>query len=82
MSTTIINMEGKVWDKEDNSPINQKTLKQQLSLTRFYGGKQFKGRAIQLTIGAGEYICLSKKECHQLAYTLLDSFDDDIYPSE
>jgi len=81
MSTKIIEIEGKIWDKEDNSPINPRTLKQQLSLTRFYGGLTFKGRAIQITVGK-EAILLSRKQSRELAYALKDCFDDELYPSE
>ena len=81
MSTTILEMKGRKWDESDTSSINPRVLKQQLSLTRFFGVLTFKGRAIQLTLGAGDYVCLTKKECRKLAYALLDSFDDEVYPS-
>ena len=53
-----------------------------MSLTRFWGGAE-KGRMLQLTIGNSEgYIQLTEQETIELAKTILNSFDDTIYPSE
>ena len=82
MSTEILNINGKVWDKEDNSSIKPKTLKQQLSLTRFFGGIVFGGRAIQVTIG-NEYVLLSPKQAWELGNTLSSCFEtSEIFPNE
>ena len=82
MSTEILNINDKVWDKEDNSSIKPKTLKQQLSLTRFFGGLEFGGRAIQITIG-NEYVLLSPKQAWELGNTLSSCFEtNEIFPSQ
>ena len=81
MSTEIKRIDGLKWDDSDTSSINPRTVKQQLSLNRFFGGLPMNGRAIQITIGQ-EYVMLSRKQVRELAYTLMDCFDDDLYPSE
>tara|TARA_R110000744_G_scaffold133606_1_gene242066 strand:- start:96 stop:347 length:252 start_codon:yes stop_codon:yes gene_type:complete len=82
MSTEIIEIEGKVWDASDTSGINSRTLKQQLSLTRFFGGLPMKGgRAMQITVGI-DYIMLTPKQAWELGNTLVTSFSpDEIFPS-
>ena len=80
MSTEIKRITGLNWS-EEHSHINPIMHEQSISIRRFFGGITFKGRAIQVTIG-GEYVLLTKKQVRELAYTLMDCFDDDLYPSE
>lgn len=81
MSTEIIEITGKKFVKDDNSPINPAVEPSNIHLNRFWGGLEFNGRAIQVTVGY-DYVCLTKKQTRELAYALLDAFDNDIYPSE
>ena len=55
----------------------------ELDLTRFWSGTA-NGRMLQLTIQSDRtaYIQLTQEQVKELAQTLLDSFDDKIYPSE
>ena len=55
----------------------------ELDLTRFWGGTA-NGRMLQPTIQSDRtaYIQLTQEQVKELAQTLLDSFDDKIYPSE
>jgi hypothetical protein len=55
----------------------------ELDLTRFWGGTT-NGRMLQLTIQGDRtaYIQLTQEQVKELAQTLIDSFDDEIYPSE
>ena len=80
MSTKIKQITGLNWS-EEHSHINPRMYEQPISIRRFFGGITFKGRAIQVTIG-DEYVLLTKKQVRDLAYTLMDCFDDDLYPSE
>ena len=66
MSTHIETLKG---IKE--SGLNTERIETTMSLTRFWGGAE-KGRMLQLT----------EQETIELAKTLLNSFDDTIYPSE
>ena len=77
MSTHIKNISGL---KE--STCNNERVETTMNLTRFWGGAE-KGRMLQLTINNGDgYIQLTRKQITELAKTLIDSFDDTIYPSE
>ena len=55
----------------------------ELHLTRFWGGTA-NGRMLQLTIQSDRtaYIQLTQEQVKELAQTLLDCFDDEIYPSD
>lgn len=55
----------------------------ELDLTRFWGGAA-NGRMLQLTIQGDKiaYILLTQDQVKELAQTLLDSFNDEVYPSE
>ena len=82
MSTELIDMEGKTWDKDDNSRINPRTLKQQVSLNRFFGGLTFGGRAMQITVGH-ECVLLTPKQAWELGNILTTAFNPaEIFPSE
>ncbi len=77
MSTHIETLKG---IKE--SELSNQRIETTMSLTRFWGGVE-KGRMLQLTISNSDgYIQLTKEETIELAKTLLNSFDDTIYPSE
>lgn len=78
MSTSIKYIEGK---KLDVPGIGDSCS---LHLNRFWGGLKFNGRALQLTINNNRdgYICLTQEQTIELARTLLNAFNDDIYPSE
>ena len=80
MSTAIKQITGLNWS-EEHSHINPRMREQSISIRRFFGGLTFGGRAIQVTIG-DEYVLLTKKQVRELAYTLMDCFDDGLYPSE
>ena len=55
----------------------------ELHLTRFWGGTK-NGSMLQITIQCDKtaYIQLTQKQVKELAQTLIDSFDDEKYPSE
>lgn len=55
----------------------------ELDLTRFWGGTK-NGSMLQLTTQCDKtaYIQLTQEQVKELAQTLLDCFDDEIYPSE
>lgn len=77
MSTHIETIEG---IKE--STLSDERIKTSISLNRFYGGAE-SGLMLQLTISNGEgYIQLTEPQTIELAKTLLNSFDYEIYPSE
>jgi len=77
MSTHIETLKG---IKE--SGLNTERIETTMSLTRFWGGAE-KGRMLQLTVSNSDgYIQLTEQETIELAKTLLNSFDDTIYPSE
>jgi hypothetical protein len=77
MSTHIETLKG---IKE--SELSNEKIETTMSLTRFWGGAE-KGRMLQLTVSNSDgYIQLTKEETIELAKTLLNSFDDTIYPSE
>lgn len=76
MSTHIETLKG---IKE--SELSNEKIETTMSLTRFWGGA--KGRMLQLTVSNSDgYIQLTEEETIELAKTLLNSFDDTIYPSE
>ena len=77
MSTYIETLKG---IKE--SELSTERIETTMSLTRFWGGAE-KGRMLQLTVSNSDgYIQLTEEETIELAKTLLNSFDDTIYPSE
>ncbi len=77
MSTQIETLKG---IKE--SELSNERIETTISLTRFWGGAE-KGRMLQLTVSNSDgYIQLTQEETIELAKTLLNSFDDTIYPSE
>jgi len=77
MSTHIETLKG---IKE--SELSKERIETTMSLTRFWGGAE-KGRMLQLTVSNSDgYIQLTEQETIDLAKTLLNSFDDTIYPSE
>ena len=77
MSTHIETLKG---IKE--SQLSTERVETTMSLTRFWGGAE-KGRMLQLTVSNSEgYIQLTELETIELAKTLINSFDDTIYPSE
>ena len=77
MSTHIETLKG---IKE--SELSNERVETTMSLTRFWGGAE-KGRMLQLTVSNSDgYIQLTEEETIELAKTLLNSFDDKIYPSE
>ena len=77
MSTHIETLQG---IKE--STLSTERIETTMNLTRFWGGAE-KGRMLQLTVSNPEgYIQLTEQETIELAKTLLNSFDDTIYPSE
>jgi len=77
MSTHIETLKG---IKE--SQLSNERVETTMSLTRFWGGAE-KGRMLQLTVSNSDsYIQLTEEETIELAKTLLNSFDDTIYPSE
>ena len=77
MSTEIKRIKGIMESEISNEIINTK-----MSITRFYGGS-INGSMIQLTVeNIDGYIQLTKEQSFELARTLLNSFDDSIYPSE
>ena len=77
MSTHIETLKG---IKE--SELSNERVETTMSLTRFWGGAE-KGRMLQLTVSnSAGYIQLTEEETIELAKTLLNSFDDKIYPSE
>jgi len=77
MSTHIETLKG---IKE--SELSNERVETTMSLTRFWGGDE-KGRMLQLTVSNSDgYIQLTEEETIELAKTLLNSFDDTIYPSE
>lgn len=64
------------------SELSNERIETTMSLTRFWGGAE-KGRMLQLTVSNSDgYIQLTEEETIELAKTLLNSFDDTIYPSE
>ncbi len=77
MSTHIETLKG---IKE--SELSNERIETTMSLTRFWGGAE-KGSMLQLTVSNSDgYIQLTEEETIELAKTLLNSFDDTIYPSE
>lgn len=77
MSTHIETLKG---IKE--SELSTEKIETNMCLTRFWGGTK-KGRMLQLTLSNSDgYIQLTEQETIELAITLLNSFDDTIYPSE
>ena len=77
MSTHIETLKG---IKE--SELSNERVETTMSLTRFWGGAE-KGRMLQLTVSNSYgYIQLTEEETIELAKTLLNSFDNTIYPSE
>tara|TARA_R110000782_G_scaffold120006_1_gene210825 strand:- start:1112 stop:1345 length:234 start_codon:yes stop_codon:yes gene_type:complete len=77
MSTQIKRIKGIM-----ESEISNETINTNMSLTRFYGGS-INGSMIQLTIeNIDGYIQLTKEQSFELARTLLNSYDKEIYPSE
>ena len=62
---------------------NEKYCPSELSITRFYAGKDI-GRMLQLTINGNRlaHIQLTPHQIYDLGITLLKSFDDTLYPSE
>ena len=77
MSTHIETLKG---IKE--SELSNERVETTMRLTRFWGGSE-KGRMLQLTVSNSDgYIQLTEQETIELAKTLLNSFDDTIYPSE
>jgi hypothetical protein len=77
MSTHIKTLKG---IKESKTSTDK--IETTISLTRFWGGAE-KGRMLQFAINNSEgYIQLTKAEAIELAKTLLNSFDNEIYPSE
>lgn len=80
MSTHIATIKGRV--EEVHTQQKATYIEADLSLVRFYGGKK-KGRMLQLTTSGNEgYIQLTREQVKNLAVILLNSFEDDIYPSE
>ena len=76
MSTHIETLKG---IKESELSIER--IETTMSLTRFWGGE--KGRMLQITVSNSDgYIQFTEDEVIALAKTLLNSFDDKIYPSE
>lgn len=60
--------------------LSGKKTETTIEIRRFWGGKE---RMIQLTIGNFEgFIQLTEEKTLELAKTLLNSFDNTIYPSE
>jgi hypothetical protein len=81
MSTQIKEIIGR---KESKILGNYTYVDSTLNVVRFFGGK-INGRMLQLTINNDEghsYIQLTQEQTKELAKTLLESFDDNIYPSE
>ncbi len=77
MSTEIKRIKGIM-----ESEIHHEVIDTKMSLNRFYGGSK-KGFMIQLTVeNIDGYIQLTKEQSFELARTLLNSFDNSIYPSE
>ena len=83
MSTSIRTIYGRKEDKTESLGVNTVYEPCRLSIVRFYSGEE-NGRMLQLTINGypATYIQLTKREVFKLARTLLNSFDDDIYPSD
>jgi len=76
MSTHIETLKG---IKESELSIER--IETTMSLKRFWGGE--KGRMLQITVSNSDgYIQFTEDEVIALAKTLLNSFDDKIYPSE
>ena len=77
MSTHIETLKG---IKESKTGTDK--IETSMRLTRFWGGAE-KGRMLQLTISNSDgYIQLTEQETIELAKTLLNSFDNEIHPSE
>ena len=86
MSTEIKTIKGTCHYHPKKGSFEVKHKNAEVSLTRFFNGKD-KGRNIQLTVTQdGEYgtsyIHLNQTQCEELAFTLLNCFDDKKYPSE
>lgn len=73
MSTRIKDIKGSM-----GTGIHNERIPTTLSITRFAS----KERMVQLTVhNAKGYIQLTKKEAHDMANVLLNSFDNKIYPT-
>lgn len=81
MSTHIKSFDGTYNEYYDRwNPVRRPA---ELDLTRFWGGKD-NGRMLQLTILSDKiaYIQLTQEQVKELAQTLTNAFNDEIYPSE
>ena len=83
MSTRIKTIKGRyesVSRRDSPTPIYSNS---ELHLTRFWGGTK-NGSMLQLTIQSDKtaYIQLTQEQVKELAQTLIDSFDDEKFPSE
>lgn len=78
MSTRIGDIEGR-YESQFTDEHRSDTC---LSLTRFYGGNEL-GTMLQLTIENEDgYIQFTEEQAKELARIILNSFDENIYPSE
>ena len=81
MSTHIKTIKGRYEDR-GSTTSSLKYNECEMSLTRFYAGHG-KGRMLQLTISGDEgYIQLTRTQARRLAEILLESFNNEKYPSE
>lgn len=83
MSTRIKTIKGRYESVSRRDSPQSVYSTSELDLTRFWGGTA-NGRMLQLTIQCDKtaYIQLTQEQVKELAQTLIDSFDDKIYPSE
>jgi hypothetical protein len=80
MSTDIKTIKG-IKERGIND-IEKSKVNTEMSLTRFFGGKN-KGQMLQLTMNNYEgYIQLTQKQVEKLIKVLENAFDSEIYPSE
>jgi hypothetical protein len=86
MSTEIKTIQGSCHFHTNNRTFDVEHRGAEVSLTRFYNGKD-RGASIQLTVSqegyyGTSYIHLNKEQCEELAKVLLECFDYNKYPSE
>ena len=84
MSTNIKTITGRCENPSGSSPTGPQYIDSDISLTRFYGGKE-KGTMLQLTINNNldcAYVQLTQKQVKQLSKVLGDSFNNHKYPSD
>lgn len=81
MSTKIKTIKG-VKESGFGTVFTPELIPTSMEITRYYGGKR-NGRMLQLTVSNGDgYIQLTQDQVSELARVLMDSFNDEIYPSE